>query len=352
MLTMRRLIKIIHLGMIFFLWIGVAGCNPSSTVEPTEPPVLETSPAALPTATSTMVPTPTTQPPLVILLVPPGSDSVQLGELQAVLADLTSRDGLRFETRKEIIEGGIDESVQLVVILPPYPEIVELAALYPQTNFLAIGFPDLQASQNLVVIISGGGRPDQQGFLAGYIAAVITSDWRVGVISPGDSEAGRAASQGFANGAIFYCGLCRPAYPPFNQYPMVVELPANANQDQQIAAADTLINSAVQTVFVAPGAGGGALIEYLAEAGVNLIGGDLPPVQVQDRWVVTIQTDLFDAIEQNWEALLNGESGFSMDSPLVLTDINEALFSPGRQKLVDKIMADLLAGFIDTGMNP
>jgi hypothetical protein len=351
-LTTQRFIKIIHLGMIFFLWIGLAGCNSPSPIEPTEPPVLETSPAALPTATATMAPTPTAQPPLVILFAPQGSDPAQLEGLQAVLTDLTAKDGLRFETRKEIVEGGIDESVQLVVVLPPYPEIAQLAALYPQTNFLAIGFPDLQASQNLVVISSGGGRPDQQGFLAGYIAVVITSDWRVGVISSADSEVGKAASQGFTNGAIFFCGLCRPAYPPFNQYPMVVELPAGASQDQQIAAADTLINSAVQTVYIAPGAGGGALLEYLAQAGVNLIGGDLPPVQVQDRWVVTIQTDLVDTVEQNWEALLSGETGFSMDSPLVLMDINEALFSPGRQKLVDKTMADLLAGFIDTGVAP
>ena len=41
-----------------------------------------------------------------------------------------------------------------------------------------------------------------------------------------------------------------------------------------------------------------------------------------------------------------------MDVPLALTERSETLFSPGRQQLVDRILADLLAGYIDTGIDP
>jgi hypothetical protein len=348
----NRFKVIIYLGTFVLVFIGLVGCNSSPTTVPTETPVPTTNPVGIPTATQTLTPTATSEPSLVILLAPPGSDLSQLEELQPVLDKLASESGMRLETRKEIVEGGINLSVKLVVVLPPYQGLSDLALRFPETNFLAVGFPDLEPTQNLIVMGSSGGRPSQQGFLAGYISAVITPDWRVGVISPADSAAGEAASQGFVNGAVFFCGLCRPAYPPFNQYPMIVELPAGASQEQQIAAADSLISSAVETVYIVPGAGEGALIEYLADSGINLIGGALPTVETQHRWVVTIRTNLSDAIEQNWNELLQVSAGYSMESPLVLTDINESLFSPGRQKLVEKIMDDLLAGYIDPGATP
>jgi hypothetical protein len=38
--------------------------------------------------------------------------------------------------------------------------------------------------------------------------------------------------------------------------------------------------------------------------------------------------------------------------PLGFTGTNPDLLSPGRQQLVETMLADLLAGFIDTGVDP
>jgi len=342
--------------VLLFLFLCISsifiGCNNNPPGAETEGIPTETSSELQPTATFSPIPSPTAEPPLVILLAPVGSDKTILEEMQAIFGDLTAREGFRLETRKEIIEGGINENVELVVILSPYQDILGLISKYPETIFLAIGFPDLEASNNMFVINSSGGRPDQQAFLAGYIAAVITPDWRVGIISQSNSDEGQAATQGFSNGVFFYCGLCRPAYPPYNQYPMTVELPLSSSQDQQIAVADALINSAVETVYIAPGTGSSELFEYFVDHGIKLIGAELPPLPIQDHWIVTIRTDLKDTLEQNWENLLSGQSGYNLGSPLVLMDINESLFSPGKQEYVNRLFEDLLNGFIDTGVSP
>jgi hypothetical protein len=275
-----------------------------------------------------------------------------MGMLRGVMVELAERDGLAFLERAEISDADWQSDVRLVVALPPDPGLAALAPAHPGTQFLAVGVPALQPAQNLSVIGAQGDRPDRQGFLAGYLAAVITQDWRVGVISRADTPAGKAAEGGFVNGAIFYCGLCRPAYPPFYQYPVVAAISAGASQADQQVAADTLLSNAVQTVYVAPGVGDESLLNYLAEAGVNIIGSAPPTAQVQNRWVASIQVDWAQAVREAWSRLMNGETGLSLAGPLQLTDRNETLFSSGRQGYVERMLQDLLDGYIDTGVDP
>jgi len=210
----------------------------------------------------------------------------------------------------------------------------------------------LQPAQNLSVVGAGGDRPDRQGFLAGYLAAVITRDWRVGVISPTDLDSGRSALQGFQNGLIFYCGLCRPAYPPYYQYPVFAEVTSSASLEEQRAAADILIANAVESVYIYPGAGSEDLFDYLAQAGIKIIGGVEPPPHVLNQWVASIRVDWESAIREAWLMLIEGEGGFSLEAPVTLTDRNENNFSPGRQQFVERLLEDLLAGYVDTGAAP
>lgn len=348
-----RYVNLLLYGLVVLgFTLGSLACKSNAAVQHTPTPEPGVTATAIPTATDTSVPSPSAQPEAAILVAPPGSDLALAEVLETRLSELASEDGIRFETQDQLAESGLGAGVRLVVVLSPDPGVLNLAQTNPETQFLALGIPDMEASQNVSVIGSAGDRPDQQGFLAGYLAAVITEDWRVGVVSSADAPAGLAARRGFENGVIFYCGLCRPAYPPFFQYPVSVDLPGGASQEEQKAAADALIASAVQTVYVYPGAGGQALLDELAQAGINIIGGAAPPDSVQEQWVATVRVDLLSALEQIWPDLVSGEGGINMDVPLLLTDRNEALFSPGRQRLVEKMLADLLAGYIDTGVDP
>jgi hypothetical protein len=249
-------------------------------------------------------------------------------------------------------DADFEADVRLVVALTPDPGVASLAAAHPGTQFLALGAPGLEPMENLSVSGAQGERPDRQGFLAGYLAAVITPDWRVGVISRSDTPSGLAAQGGFVNGSIFYCGLCRPAYPPFFQYPVVAGVVGGAGPADQQAAADALISNAVQTAYVAPGAGDESLLGYLAEAGLAIIGSAPPPPQIQSRWVATIQVDWAAAVRAAWPQLVSGDGGLVLEGVLQFTNRNEDLFSPGRQIYVERMLEDLLDGYIDTGIDP
>jgi len=336
------------------LGLSVVGCNQSS---PFSTPVFTPSPeVATPTeaeiAGETPIASATPSPDLVVLFASRESDDNLASDLEIALHDFADHEGVRFE-RLSTLEGtGLSADVRIFVSIPPDPGISTMAEDNPQIQFLAVGIPDLEPANNLSVLTLWGERPDQMGFLAGYLAAVITKDWRVGVVSRVDSAPDRAARLGFLNGATFFCGLCRPAYPPFLQYPVSVELTAEASQEESQIAVDNLTSNAVSTVYIYPGAGDIAMLEALAQAGIQIIGAGKPPASVQNQWVASLDTDLSGAVETIWPDLIAGKSGVKLDAPLLFTHRNERLFSPGRQRLVEKIMADLLAGYIDTGVDP
>jgi hypothetical protein len=106
----------------------------------------------------------------------------------------------------------------------------------------------------------------------------------------------------------------------------------------------------VKTVYVFPGSVSESILEYLAQAEVNLIGGSAPPASVQNRWVVSIQADLLDGVRDIWPDLASGNGGASIGTPLVLKDVNPNLLSPGRQRLVEETLANLVEGYIGTGV--
>jgi hypothetical protein len=273
--------------------------------------------------------------------------------LQSLLEDLTAEAGWHFDAQPSLSPAGLGDEVRVVVVLPPGPGLAELAASAPQTQFLAVGIPGAEPGPNLSVIGAPQATSDQSAFLAGYLAATITSDWRVGVLS-GTDAVGKSSQLGFINGVYYFCGLCRPAFPPFPQpsYPLVAELPAGSGQADWQNAAVYFQTWEVQTVYVDPGIANAELLRFLAETGFNLIGASPGSEGIRDRWVVSIASgDLLQAVRQVWPGLVDGKGETRVDLDLALTDVNEALFSPGRQRLVEEMLADLGEGLIDTGVN-
>ena len=183
---------------------ALPACSTVDTQVATPVPTNATTATVSAPPTDTPQPSPTPEPGAVILLAPPGAAPGLVGTMETVIAELAEADGLVVHTRSEMTEADWDADVRVVVVLPPDPGVGALAAAHPDTQFLAVGVPDLEAMDNLSVLGAQGERLDRQGFLAGYLAAVITPDWRVGVIGRADTPSGAAAQAGFTNGAIFY----------------------------------------------------------------------------------------------------------------------------------------------------
>jgi len=339
------------LALLLSLLLFACG-QPSNAGTPT--PSVPTVTVSLPSATPTLEPSPSALPPLAVLLAPPEADPLAAGELQSALADLAARSGLRFQTRPSLASVEL-EQVKVVVALPPNPDLRELVTASPEIQFLAIGFSGLESGGNLSVVSAQAERTDQVAFLAGYTAALISTDWRVAVFSEADTVAGQVARSAFTNGVTFYCGLCRPPYPPFpaGGYPLSIELADGAGPQDWQAALTYLGSWEVSTVFVPPTLAEDRFLDVLAQAGINFILAGLAPDGLEANWVASLgYQDFLEPALALWPDLVAGKGGQRVDLPLGFSQVNPDLLSPGRQRLAESILADMQAGFIGTGVDP
>ena len=340
-----------HLLIIIFgvlLW-GCGGeipsFNPTSTIPPTA--------TLTPTSTATSTPTATPLPPVGIFLSPPDAPPSLAAEMQSLVSEGISGLGYRFQVRPSLTDEDFRrDDIRMVIAIPPGSNITDLIKAHPETQFLTVGILDLQPAPNLTAIGSDGNRLDQQGFVAGYIAAMVTADWRVGVIGFSDSRETVAARQAFFTGVKYYCGLCRPNYAPFYEYPLYFELGLEADSIAWRTAADYMIQRFVETVYIVPGAGDDAMLRYLMENEINIIAGMPPLPDNNEHWVVSLQFDLMEMFKDTWPAFLSDSAEQMLPIPMQFRHINPEILTPGKQRLANQVMEDVLAGYIDLGVEP
>jgi hypothetical protein len=295
--------------------------------------------------------TPTVEPEDVILIAPPESDDELAIELEDTLEALSVQANLRWKKVESIDDFTIHDSLRIVVALAPDPGLKRLAEQAPHAQFLGVGIEGLEIHDNVSRITTEGMRPDVQGYLAGYVAAMIAPDWRAGVISHTGNPNGRAAGSGFMQGARYFCGQCRPSFPPYTSYPTALNLESPGTPWE--SGIGDLLQKAVKVVYIYPEIDNPELREYLALEAVAMIGGDGHiEGEIQDYWVASIRTDPSQALTEIWESLLGGEGGISLPMPLIFEDINRAWLSEGKERLAMATIQDIYDGFLDTGIDP
>lgn len=309
-------------------------------------------------ATATIPPaptaTPTPPPPLLVMLAPQGSDPAMINSLQPVLEAAGKENGLQFSLRQSLSEAELQqENIRLAVILSPGIDPLGLATAAPQTQFLAVGFEGVEPQENLSLIEAHPYRPDWEGFAAGYIAAVVTADWRTAVVADAGTIEGKAAQNAFINGVRFMCGLCQPLYPPFPipTYPLTGQLGSGATQQEIDSVTAYFKEWGVKTVYLYRPSE--SWISAFGAAGFNLIADSPPPPGMESQWVVSLESgNLSEEVNALLPSLLAGKGGQMRSVTLNLTHPNAQIFTPGKQDFVDEMLQDLLAGFIDTGIDP
>lgn len=359
------------ISFAILLWLIISGCS-----GPTQPPAPTRTPTPQAAGTPNGIPSPGTPPTLstptspqvslaakVILIIPEAAPA-DLGRLvESEISRLAVNEGLRLEVQATLDTSELTPEAKVVFFLSSTGGmeeteasgneaniILDMATSYRDIQFLAIGVPGLDAQDNLSVIDMKKTTPVYQGFLAGYLAAAVTDEWRVGAITTDDPD-GLAFRQGFQNGVIFFCGLCQPTYPPFSGYPLVASLPQNSPPDEWQAAANAQIDRAVKSIFIAPGAGDASLVEFLSQSELHMIGTSSPPPGSEAHWIATINIDIATSLETIWSELFAGHGGLAVSPPLKLTDINGQVLTPGRQRLIEEFIQEIQGGFVDPGVN-
>jgi hypothetical protein len=293
----------------------------------------------------TLTATPTI--PLAILIIPADLDTDTANLYEKTVYNLTQASGMRFQVRNTLTPAELEPGLKVVIAFPPDPGIAALAAAAPQVQFLAINIPGITAGGNLSVL-GNNSETDVAGFLAGYTAAMITDDHRIGMLIPKDNADALRALNAYASGMVFYCGICRPFYYLPWTYPQYLEIPADEDKSHYGAYADILMTKyKVGTIYLYPDIATSDLETYIGTTGTFMI-GTVSPQPRPAGWIMTIQPDILKAIQNAWPDLLAGKGGSTVQSPLGLGDVDPALLSPGKQRLVEQTLSDLQAGLINT----
>ena len=327
--------------IVCFILISIilSGCGTAGEPEATSTPIPTDTPIVPPTLTAT----PTI--PLAVLVIPSELDPETSNLYQTTVYDLAQASGFRFQVRNTLTPAELEPGLKVVIALSPDPGIASLAAAAPTVQFLAINIPDLAAGGNISVL-GNNSQADIAAFLAGYTAALITEDYRIGMMIPKDNADAIRSLNAFANGMKFYCGACRPLLFYQSAFPQYIEIGAEEDPANYDAYADILmLQHKVSTIYLHPDIATTDLMNYIGTTGASMIGTQTPEQQPAG-WVMTIQPNVIKAIQNAWPSLINGQGGITVQSPLGLADIDPSLLTPGKQRLVEQTLSDLQAGLI------
>lgn len=333
--------------LLLTAFIALSGCNQGTEIAP-----VDLTPSPTPIASATQTATATPEIPTV-LFVPSGGKIYHVNEnIRTALVELTEREGWIVAERTTLSESGLPEQTRVVVFLETDGNIPELVSNHPQIHFIAIGIEGIQAQPNLSIIGPTGFRLDQQAFLGGYLAAVLTNDWRIGSIIDLPENYRTTVEIGFGNGMRFYCGLCLMAFPPFIDYPIQTMVDGSTDQRDWNSSVEAMKANVVETVFIIGEDVDEEAVDELVQGGVQVIGIDSPPDTLLPGWIATVRFAPELVIAEKWEEIVSMEGGWSLSIPLILDDINPTLFSQGRQDFVNRTLSDLLSGLIDPAVTP
>lgn len=329
------------LYIIFFVMFAAACTSSDAKITPTQgeqEAVIESDP------TPQMEPTLTSSPVLpsrVILVIHQGIDQQLAQQVQVVLAELASASGFSMEVKGSLQIAEITPEWKMVFLLSHEPALSEALAAAPQVQFVVISSVDLGMAPNLSVIRE---KQEYQAFVAGYLTIVIAPDWRAVAILPLDLPNSPLIEETFLNGGHYFCGICNSVYSPIIRFPIVERLSQNSDAATWQAAIDEMLKNIIYVAYIAPESSSPEMLVYLAQKGLVLVGGETPPDEVRHRWAATVLLDVVSPLRELWPDLVAGQGGKVLSSRVVITDINEDFFSPGRQRFVEKMKENLESG--------
>ena len=335
---MQRTLNLTIFNFVFIILLTSCG---GSSVEFTPTPL----PTDTPIPSPTLTPTPAT--PLAILVLPSDMDQAINELYQTTVYDLAQQAGFRFQVRNSLSEIDLEPDLRVVVALAPDPGpgIVALASAAPQTQFLAINIPDLSAGANISVLADTV-QNDIIAFMAGYIGAMITDDYRIGMIYPDQNQGALSALNAYTNGKAYFCGICQPFYYLTYGFPQAISIPVTEPIENYSVYSNYLIQDReVEFIYLYSDITSLELQAYVGNSGAVQV-GSAPQGSVPLYWAASLSPDTIGAIQAAWPTLVAGQGGQFIQSPLVLQDVDPSLFGPGKQAQAEQVLRDLLAGRI------
>ncbi|MEJ2563320.1 MAG: hypothetical protein P8Z42_11615 [Anaerolineales bacterium] len=333
--------------IVIALTIVVAGCNFPGN-EATQALTQSADVTSFTPAVEQAISTETTARKVLLLENEVSTDPGTI-ELRDEVVNLAYQSDLELESITALQDDMLDGGGSLVFIFEDDPGVGDFASGHPEIQFVTIGVPGVAASGNISVLDRNDLRSDRQAFVAGYIAAMIAEDWRTGIVSLGSGAKSEAIETGFINGARYFCGLCRPAFPPFYEYPQSFHMDTSGQGWESLAA--FIQENRLAVIYLAPVDVFQSIGPEEIQLPAAVIGdGPRPDVVPESQWAATIRYSAIESLRSVWADLLDGKGGWVIRWELQIVDVNRDLLTEGKERAARDLLDDLEGGFIGTGV--
>lgn len=334
---------------IALLGLALLICACSRPSGPT--PTTQAGPSQAASATPSPVPTPTrTQGPPITLLILPSDTSAEFAQqAQRTIGDLAQSAGTVLQVQPELRPADLPDDLAFLILLSPPPDedLAASLAQAPAARIVAPAAGGATARPGLTLLQSPQNSDLRQAFLAGYTAALITEDYRAAILLDSANDTSSAEADSFRAGAEYYCGLCRPVRPPFEDYPLTLTDAAGSGSVASLAS-----ESGVETVFFPTDLAGSPAIADLSASGLTVLGTSPPPPDLVQRWAASFLPSPMSAIQTAWPDIISDAPPVAVTMPIEAQYVNDTLISPGRLRLVVRTQQDMTLGLIDIAGGP
>ena len=352
MVMNKNRINLIFLGIIIPIFIlGLSSCQPAAqqTTDAITETVLPLDSTASPTVEET-VNTPE-ETPQVILGYSPDVETTVVSQIQTALEFLVNENGLSLEIVEGLTPGRITTNTRVVVGVGSGLDLNGLAQTNPNVQFIAIEDISALPADNLSVVGSSAD-PLRLAFMAGYLAALISEDYKVSALVPGGGEESDLILEAFINGARFYCGICQPKYPPYNTFPSWETLTVENTNSNYQSTVDALAAIGTEVVYLHGSLQSTELLAYLNSLGMKVISDQHPETPLTGNWVGTLSLDPVPAFKNLWLDVLAGSGGHQVSASIVLMESENGLVTEGRYRLFEEMIMELETGQISIESAP
>jgi hypothetical protein len=317
------ILTISSLLVILLLLVGISGCanRPSPTPE-------------APTSTSTPEVTATATPaPARIILF---DASAQAGTaVTTQINDFAAANSLAFETWTSLT--GDLSGVKIMVIFSGLDNLAEVAASTPQTQFITTA-QNTAAAANISTLTAN---PVHLAFMAGYLAAMTSEDWRIGALISDPVNLGLADA--FKNGGIYLCGRCTQAYPPQNiYYPVTYSTDGSNDAASWAAQANAMwMETYANSVYIDTAADFPEVLDVFTD---KVLYSNNPASANLARYAAILGGDVASTLQTALPELLAGTGGKTynarvglllINKPEVVTEAKQARFNEVAQALAN-----------------
>jgi hypothetical protein len=308
--------------ILMLLTVSLAGCSNHSTPTPAVTAIPPT-PELVATPTSTAIPA------RIVLFDPNGKADEAF---TAMLSDFAAANSLGFETSATLADNL--EGVKVMIVYGALENLTQVAAAAPQTQFVSIS-QSVTPTGNISVVSAN---PVHLAFMAGFLAALTSDDWRAGALISDDANLGLVNA--FENGGEYLCGRCTPSYAPVLFYPQVYALAGSSDAAAWSAQASALLtDTAANSVYLSSG---GDIPEVLDQFSEALIYGSDPASPNLARYTAILGADATSALQQALPDLLAGNGGKTINAKVGLVLIkNPEIITQAKVTLFNQVAQDL-----------